>query len=383
MSEPVVAEIVRAFSPASVSNVRVLVTGAIAIQLRIADWLAQKSSPLISQADSPAGRSGIKHLLRKPLQTRVAGRTLGLQIEAAVGMAAAVVALWVTLLLQPLLQGAIPFAFGFVAVTMATVLAGWRSGLIALVLAQVLLSWAVLGAPISFTVGKREVAALVAATAAQLILIATIALYQREVRHAWSARDEVDRTRELLAAELAHRVKNTLAVVQSVARQSFASGSRLDALAQFESRLANIAGSHDLLTDNNWEPASISSVIERCLAPFRGKPDQFELAGPPVLISPKRAVNLALGLHELATNAVKYGALSATGGRVTIEWSLGDDNSLTLTWTEAGGPPVSPPSRRGFGSRMIERGIAAEMGGCVDLEFDPAGVRCTIRGQAE
>lgn len=325
----------------------------------------------------------MKNLLRKPLQTRVAGRSLGLQIEAAVGMTAAVVALGVTLLLQPVLQGAIPFAFGFVAVTMATVLAGWRGGLIALGLAQILLSWAVLGAPMSFLVGKREVAALVTATAAQLILIATIALYQREVRRAWSARDEVDRTRELLAAELAHRVKNTLAVVQSVARQSFASGSRLDALAQFESRLANIAGSHDLLTDNNWEPALISSVIERCLAPFRSNPDQFELTGPPVLISPKRAVNLALGLHELATNAVKYGALSTTNGTVKIEWEVGDDKSLTLTWVEARGPPVTPPSRRGFGSRMIERGIAAEMGGWVDLEFDPAGVRCTIRGQAE
>ena len=196
-------------------------------------------------------------------------------------------------------------------------------------------------------------------------------------KRAEDERGRAERRQQLLLGELNHRVKNTLAIVQSLTHQSFHSAaSTEDAKRRFEGRLEALASAHNLLTATNWESALIVEVARAALAPFC-PPDRCEIEGPPLPVSPQAAVGLALALHELATNAAKYGALSSPEGRIFVRWTVVDDQ-LQLTWTERGGPPVTPPERRGFGSRMIERTLASEFGGKVDLEFAPEGVTCTM-----
>lgn len=194
-----------------------------------------------------------------------------------------------------------------------------------------------------------------------------------------SERQESERQRQLLLGELNHRVKNTLAVVQSIAHQSFKGGDLQASRAAFEGRLAALSRAHDLLTETNWTSAPLTEVVARALLPFAGE-ERIEIAGPEVTLPPKACLSVAIGIHELATNAAKYGALSADGGRVSVTWDVrpGDDGpTLHLLWAEAGGPLVRKPEGRGFGSRMIEA-LAAELHGRVTVSFDPEGLRCTL-----
>ena len=181
----------------------------------------------------------------------------------------------------------------------------------------------------------------------------------------------------LLIHELNHRVKNTLAIVQAIAQQSF-KGEALSAEARraFEGRLAALSAAHNLLTRSNWESASIRQVIDDAMAAYRAG-DRIRISGPDLRLAPKAAVSLAMAVHELATNAVKYGALSTPAGQVDIAWTA-EDGRLLWTWRESGGPPVAAPARRGFGSRMIERGLAAELRGEARLDFPPGGLVCTL-----
>lgn len=182
----------------------------------------------------------------------------------------------------------------------------------------------------------------------------------------------------LLINELNHRVKNTLAIVQSIARQSF--GRDVDpviARDKFEARLAALAEAHDLLTRENWHSASIATVAAEALA-AHDDTGRILMDGPDVRVGPKTAISLALALHELATNALKHGALSRPDGRVRFAWTR-EGEEIEMRWIEENGPSVTPPERRGFGTRMIERGLAAEFGGAVTLDFARDGLRCTIR----
>ena len=182
----------------------------------------------------------------------------------------------------------------------------------------------------------------------------------------------------LLINELNHRVKNSLAIVQGIAHQTFRGRDvPADARRAFEGRLAALSAAHNLLTAQSWESAAIGDVIDNAVAPYRGEPDRFRIGGPDLRLSPKTAVNLSLAVHELGTNAAKYGALSNGAGRVEIEWRV-DDGKLRLDWRESGGPPVAVPSQRGFGTRMLERGLAAELGGTLAIHFRPEGVVCTL-----
>jgi PAS domain S-box-containing protein len=185
----------------------------------------------------------------------------------------------------------------------------------------------------------------------------------------------------LLVDELNHRVKNTLAIVQSLAQQSLKAadaGSR----QAFERRLGALAAAHALLTRENWAGASFGSVVAAAVAPFAdGQPTRFRIAGPELRLVPKTAVSIAMALHELATNAAKYGALSRPEGWIEIDWRIADvagEPRLHFEWHERAGPPVIPPARRGFGSRMVEYGLAAELGGEAELRYEPTGVVCTI-----
>jgi PAS domain S-box-containing protein len=185
--------------------------------------------------------------------------------------------------------------------------------------------------------------------------------------------------RQLLVNELNHRVKNTLATVQSIASQSLRNaGVGLEVRGAFEGRLMAIAATHNVLTDENWSAASLRQIIDGSVTPYRTNASQLTITGEDLMVSPKPAVVMALAFHELAINALKYGALSAPAGHVDIRWSVDDGDRLTLDWTEQGGPPVRPPVRRGFGSRIVELALPGELGGQVDVDYRAEGLRCRI-----
>jgi two-component sensor histidine kinase len=183
--------------------------------------------------------------------------------------------------------------------------------------------------------------------------------------------------RELLINELNHRVKNTLTIVQSIAAQTFR-GTDAGLRADFEQRLLTLSNVHNLLTEENWDGAELHAVIQSSLRPHLvdGR-NRIAIEGPDFRLRPKSAVALSMALHELGTNALKYGALSTDAGRVALRWTT-DDNRFRLRWEESGGPAVAAPNRIGFGSRMIERGLSAEFEGEVKIDYRPAGVVCTI-----
>jgi PAS domain S-box-containing protein len=182
-----------------------------------------------------------------------------------------------------------------------------------------------------------------------------------------------------LIDELNHRVKNTLATVQSLAAQSFRdSGEASCAKQVFEQRLLALSRTHDQLTRERWEWADLKAIIGDVLAPHRA--EQIHLDEEPVRLPPKVALTLAMVLHELATNAAKYGSLSVPDGALSVSWSAegeGRDRRLKLAWRESNGPLVVPPVRKGFGSKLIERSVAQDLGGQVQLVFDPNGLRYT------
>jgi PAS domain S-box-containing protein len=202
-------------------------------------------------------------------------------------------------------------------------------------------------------------------------------------------RDETERKRAeeqrlLLLHELNHRVKNTLATVQSIASQTLRAGGVPKTVREtLESRLASLSEAHNILTRENWEGAGVWEIVRSAVGVHLtlGEPARFNMQGADVWVPPHIAVALALALHELATNALKYGALSAPEGQVAIDWEIEGPLTprvLRLRWLETGGPPVKRPEKRGFGSRLIENGLAAELDGAVQLDFRPEGVRCEM-----
>ncbi|WP_075216883.1 HWE histidine kinase domain-containing protein [Mongoliimonas terrestris] len=195
-----------------------------------------------------------------------------------------------------------------------------------------------------------------------------------------SKRHEVELHQRLLINELNHRVKNTLATVNSIAAQSLRSTTDTEAARDaFTGRIVALAQAHDVLTRERWEGADLTAVVDGAVAPHGA--DRFDVAGVPVRLGPQTALSFAMALHELATNAVKYGALCVPDGRVAIAWTLAErpeGRFLLFRWSEHGGPTVTPPTRRGFGSRLIEQGLSRELGGAVRILFEPDGLVCTI-----
>jgi PAS domain S-box-containing protein len=192
-----------------------------------------------------------------------------------------------------------------------------------------------------------------------------------------------EKHRALLVNELNHRVKNTLATIQSLAMQTLRDNVEpRQARALFDARLIALSNAHDILTRESWEGAFLAEIIDEAVAPHCGSgKDRFEFEGPKVWLSPKHALAMTMALHELCTNAAKYGALSNDIGQVRIEWfvtGLNGGPRLRMRWIETGGPEVRKPERRGFGSRLIERGLSQDLGGEVRIDFLPTGVICTI-----
>lgn len=191
----------------------------------------------------------------------------------------------------------------------------------------------------------------------------------------------IEQRQRLLIDELNHRVKNTLSVVQSLARQSFkARNEPTAALVAFEGRLQALARAHSLLTDESWETVSLTDLVRDAVRACCPETSRISIAGPPIRIAPHAAVSLGMGLHELATNAVKYGALSNDVGRIIISWQVADSETpvFRFSWREEGGPAVRPPAKRGFGTVMLERALASELGGMVALEFPSHGTTFRI-----
>ncbi|WP_293469250.1 HWE histidine kinase domain-containing protein [Phenylobacterium sp.] len=195
-------------------------------------------------------------------------------------------------------------------------------------------------------------------------------------------RKETQERQTLLIRELNHRVKNTLASVQSIAHHTFKSTGDPAAFSEaLEARLIALSQSHDVLTRNDWAGASVADIVAEQLSPYdHGPQPPYTLEGPAVTLGPNRAVTLGMALGELATNAAKFGALAGTG-TVHVAWEEhreGPETWLRLTWRERGGPPVTPPARRGFGTRLIERSLAGGLRGSAKLEFGPEGVTCVM-----
>ena len=202
-----------------------------------------------------------------------------------------------------------------------------------------------------------------------------------------TARKEAEARQELLVHELEHRIKNILAMVAAIALQTLRNADIDTARVSFNERLKALAKAHDILNKTRWTNASIEEVVANTMAAF---PDQqVSMSGPRLSINPKMALSLALAVNELGTNALKYGALSVPEGTVTIEWSMikfardgqqmDDVMGLRWMWSEHGGPPVKPPYRRGFGSLLLNRVLAADFNGSVTIDYRTTGVVCLLQ----
>jgi two-component sensor histidine kinase len=197
-----------------------------------------------------------------------------------------------------------------------------------------------------------------------------------------TARKEAEEHLRLVVNELNHRVKNTLAMVQAIAAQSFRGANDFEAAQlKFTARVKALARATDLMTERKWQSASLSAVIRSALDAHCPSVDRLEISGPDARLPPKMAISFSMALHELATNATKYGAWSNAAGKVLIQSTAPANEEgaqLRFEWRETDGPAVSATKHRGFGSRLIERGLAAEMGGTAILRFNPEGLVCVI-----
>lgn len=223
---------------------------------------------------------------------------------------------------------------------------------------------------------------LVVAVAAQAAIALDNANLFEEAQREIAERQRSEEHQKLLVQELNHRVKNMLATVQSIATQTYRGSSDEGLMRLFHGRLLALSHSHSLIMEENWTTVDLRAIAATALIPFIGEiqgSGRALLEGDPIQLSPKLALALGMGFHELATNAVKYGSLKTDAGVVEIRWRDVGDGILCITWVEKNGPVVSPPQRKGFGTRLLERGLAHELDGTVRLLHDPNGLICEIR----
>lgn len=209
---------------------------------------------------------------------------------------------------------------------------------------------------------------------ATLKVLARQVMKQLELRKALRERDAAQAQQAVLNEEIAHRMKNTLAMVQAIATQTLKGVSERDAVEAFTRRIAAMGAAHDQLLQQDWAAASLFKVVSPMLE-LHGDVGRISTDGPPVELGPKATVSISLLLHELATNAAKYGALSSPSGKVGLSWTIDesrDEPALRLTWQETGGPAVSEPTKRSFGSRLIQMGLVGKGG--VEKHWLPGGL---------
>ena len=192
-----------------------------------------------------------------------------------------------------------------------------------------------------------------------------------------------EQRQQLLTHELEHRLKNTMAMVGAIANQTFrAAATKEEARDVFDARLFALNRAHDILTRSSWTRASMPAVVQGALAPHQTADGRIHIIGPAVDLTAKQAMSLALALHELATNAAKYGALSGPAGTIDVRWDCRPSSDgaavLVFRWQEQDGPPVSPPARKGFGSRLIESTLSTDFGRTVNMDFVESGLVCSF-----
>ena len=268
----------------------------------------------------------------------------------------------------------LPFFTVVIAVCLVTVMAGFVGGL-ATMLVGGALSWYVILAPGATTVDPAAGYALLGYFTVTSVILGTSLLYRRsELRGQAAALTmalQDAQNQRLFAREMSHRLKNAMAIVQAMASQTFERGST--EVAKFDGRIKALADAQNLLNEHVEQPtAPVRQVVETATSPFTDRADRFRLDGGPLTLADQKVISLALALHELGTNAVKYGALSHPTGWVSIDWS-GGDGRFRLDWKEHDGPSVSEPLSRGFGSRLLAR---SAMG--ANVRFEPDGLRCTV-----
>jgi two-component sensor histidine kinase/CheY-like chemotaxis protein len=201
----------------------------------------------------------------------------------------------------------------------------------------------------------------------------------RRINEAAKERKRTAERDALLMLELDHRVKNTIANIQALVLRTSRSAESLTVFVQgLDGRIRSMAKSHSLLSQSRWEGVSIDRLLREELDAYATEQIKFELSGVNVMLTPKSALSLSLAIHELATNAAKFGAFSQPQGRVAVRWSLTTDGGIDLSWSEIGGPLVKPPTHVGFGTTLIERALAMETGGSATLHYHSTGVVCNV-----
>ncbi len=281
------------------------------------------------------------------------------------------VATLLRLALDPLLGSGVPFISFFPAVMIAAVLGGAFAGLLTLLLSSVLAGYFWFPPFRALQFDGAATASLLAFLVFGSVLVGVALLVRVLLRTVIEAEE---RSR-VLAHEMKHRVGNTLAVVQALVRQTRRGSTTLDEFdAVFTERIAALARAQDVVSSNPNLPTELRQLLSGVLKPFG--PERFSLSGPPAGVTADTAMSLALLVHELATNAMKYGALSTPPGRVEVSWRLAQGR-IELSWQERDGPPVQAPERTGFGSKLLKTAFAADMGEAT-IAYEKDGVRCAI-----
>ena len=223
-----------------------------------------------------------------------------------------------------------------------------------------------------FTTSELRVAETLRATLIEVVL--------RLADEASAERRQANARQELLIAELNHRVRNILGVIRGLIRQSQSDDDAVQKFVQIvDGRIHALARAHNQITDDHWGPAPLRALVDAEAAAFAAdKADRLSADGPPVLLNPQAYSTMALVIHELVTNSTKYGSLSSKQGRVDLAWYRNKERDLILSWKEEGGPPVKQPNRRGFGTTIIERSIPYDLGGKVDVNYNPSGFNATF-----
>lgn len=210
----------------------------------------------------------------------------------------------------------------------------------------------------------------------------------RDITEEWQAAQAQKANLErqiFLTAELTHRVKNTLATVMAIANQTFGADIHEVPRQAFGGRIQTLSDAYNILTESSWASGSIKRVVESALAPYRTGQGRFAISGPDLEITPNQALTLALAVNELATNAMKYGALSVPQGHIAVVWGIapaGTASRFCFEWRECDGPRISPPTRSGFGSRLIKTLLAGDFGGSVDVRYEPTGLVAVLDAPA-
>jgi two-component sensor histidine kinase len=298
-------------------------------------------------------------------------------VRIAVGLVLVLAATLLRQVLEPSVGGQLPFITYFPPILLASVSMGWETGLGVMLLSG-------MAANLMFSHPRFHISAHgrdVTAYTAFLVSGGSIVLVAGALLAALGRLEQASRLERTLNVELQHRVKNTLAVVQALASQTLrtAPADPSAFYKAFEGRLHALAAGHELLSSGNWEACRLPELPIEALRPFKGGSDErISIDGPSGATPARSCVPLILALHELGTNAVKYGALSDAAGRVAVSWSFdpaSEGGRLRLRWQETGGPSVTPPQERGLGSRLLTAQPGLQK---VDLRFEPEGVICDI-----